>query len=92
MTTRLAKHLAEALTVTVALFGSRGLFEAYGFTVAEDRLWQPELNRRVVTPSPRSPFGDRRRAGHGAAMSPSSAGGLNPPAPTVTQADATCAR
>ena len=25
-----------------------GLFEAYGFTVAEDRLWQLELNRRVA--------------------------------------------
>src|SRR5438445_1553550 len=25
-----------------------GLFEAYGFTVAEDRLWQLELNRRAA--------------------------------------------
>ena len=27
---------------------NRGLFEAYGFTVAEDRLWQLELNRRAA--------------------------------------------
>ncbi len=26
---------------------NRGLFEAYGYTVAEDRLWQLELNRRA---------------------------------------------
>jgi penicillin amidase len=26
----------------------RGLFTAYGYTVAEDRLWQLELNRRVA--------------------------------------------
>ncbi len=27
---------------------NRGLFEAYGFTVAKDRLWQLELNRRAA--------------------------------------------
>src|SRR6266496_2247655 len=27
---------------------NRGLFEAYGYTVAEDRLWQLELNRRAA--------------------------------------------
>ena len=27
---------------------NRGLFEAYGYTVAQDRLWQLELNRRAA--------------------------------------------
>src|SRR5512145_3255827 len=27
---------------------NRGLFEAYGYTLAQDRLWQLELNRRAA--------------------------------------------
>src|SRR5215204_6658270 len=27
---------------------NRGLFEAYGYVVAQDRLWQLELNRRAA--------------------------------------------
>ena len=27
---------------------NRGLFEAYGYAVAQDRLWQLELNRRAA--------------------------------------------
>jgi penicillin amidase len=46
----------EAVTIYRDDFGrphifaeaDRGLFEAYGYTVAQDRLWQLELNRRAA--------------------------------------------
>src|ERR1043166_8357971 len=45
----------------------QALFEAYGFTVAEDRLWQLELNRRAAGgragPILRSRFSESERTG-----------------------------
>ena|SRR5687767_11292470 len=41
---------------------NRGLFEAYGYAVAQDRLWQLELNRRAARGRLAEIFGPDRKS------------------------------